>query len=155
MPYTWLDGTALYLGDPVARTVNGFQDPVVRVSMNFLGAPALTAEEFARYEQDLIVGASLQVSVPVGQYDATRLVNLGTNRWFVKPEIGVSKAIGRWTFEGKAAATLFTDQRRVLQRQPARAGSALLGRRARDLPLPARHVGRRSTPPTSAAAARR
>jgi len=55
------------------------------------------------------VGASLQVSAPAGQYDGSRLVNLGTNRWSFKPELGVSKALGRLTLEGTAAVTLFTD----------------------------------------------
>ena len=108
VPYTWLSGSAIYLGNPVERKVDGFADPLFRVSVNFYGAPALTLPEFRSYEQDLIVGASLQVSVPAGQYDETRLVNIGTHRWYFKPEIGLSKALGPWTLEGKAAVTLFT-----------------------------------------------
>jgi hypothetical protein len=107
-PYTWLSGSAIYLGNPVERTVNGFGDPTLRLSVNFYGAPALSLPEFTTYKQDLIVGASLQVSVPAGQYDDTKLVNIGTHRWYVKPEIGVSKALGDWTLEGKAGVTLFT-----------------------------------------------
>jgi len=109
VPYTWLSGTAVYNGQPVERVVNGFGNPLFRVSINFLGAPPLTLKEFSRYEQDLIVGASLQVSPPWGQYDDERVVNIGTNRWLFKPEIGVSKAFGAWTLEGAAAVTLFTD----------------------------------------------
>jgi hypothetical protein len=108
VPYTWLSGSAIYQGDLVRREVNGFGDPLLRLSVNFFGAPALTLPEFRSYRQDLVVGASLQVSVPAGQYDDTKLVNLGTHRWFFKPEIGVSKALGPWTFEGQAAVTLFT-----------------------------------------------
>jgi len=109
LPYTWLDGTALYLGDPVARKVDGAGDASFRLSVNFLGAPALRLPEFARYEQDLIVGASLRVIAPTGQYDNTRLVNVGTNRWTLRPEVGVSKASGPWTVELKASATFYTD----------------------------------------------
>ncbi|RPI45215.1 MAG: transporter [Betaproteobacteria bacterium] len=109
VPYTSLSGTATYRGDPVEREVEGFGDPLLRLSVNLSGAPALTPAEFRSYRQDLIVGASLQVSVPAGQYDNTKLVNLGTNRWFFKPELGISKALGSWIFEGKAAVTLFTD----------------------------------------------
>jgi hypothetical protein len=108
VPYTWLSGTATYQGDAVQREVNGFGDPLLRLSVNLYGAPALTLPEFRSYEQDLIIGASLQVSVPAGQYDDTKVVNLGTHRWFFKPEIGISKALGPWTFEGQAAVTLFT-----------------------------------------------
>jgi len=109
VPYTWLSGTAVYNGQPVERVVNGLGNPLFRVSINFFGAPPLSLKEFSRYEQDLIVGASLQVSPPWGQYDDERIVNIGTNRWLFKPEIGVSKAFGAWTLEGAAAVTLFTD----------------------------------------------
>jgi hypothetical protein len=109
VPYTWLSGSADYLGETTQRTVDGFGDAVVRLSVNLYGAPALQMKDFAAYQQDLIVGAALQVSVPVGQYDDTRLVNLGTNRWFVKPSLGASKAVGPWIWEATASATFFTD----------------------------------------------
>ena len=108
MPYTWLSGSALYQGAPVRREVDGFGDPLVRLSVNFFGAPALTAQEFRSYRQNVILGASLQVSVPVGQYDDTRLINLGTNRWHFRPEVGASKALGPWILELKGAVSFFT-----------------------------------------------
>jgi len=109
VPYSWLSGSADYAGQPVQRIVDGPLDPKIRLSVNLYGAPALTLQQFKDYRQDLIIGASLQVSVPWGQYDSSRLVNIGTNRWFVKPEIGLSKALGRWTLECSAAATLYTN----------------------------------------------
>ncbi len=109
VPYTWLSGSAQFAGEPVQREVDGFGDPRFRFSVNLYGAPALTFKEFAAYQQDLIVGASLQISVPWGQYDPSRLVNIGTNRWSFKPELGVSKTVGPWTLEVAAAATLYTD----------------------------------------------
>ena len=108
VPYTWLSGSADYRGSTVERMVSGFADPMFRLSVNFYGAPALTLPEFKSYEQDLIVGGSLQVSAPTGQYDDTKVVNIGTHRWYFKPEIGVSKALGQWTLEGAAAVMLFT-----------------------------------------------
>ena len=109
VPVTWLSAHATVAGDPVERKVDGLGDPRFRLSVNFIGAPALTMEEFQSYEQDLIVGGSVQVSVPVGQYDSSRLINIGTNRWSFKPELGVSKAIDRWTLELQAGVTFFTD----------------------------------------------
>jgi hypothetical protein len=109
VPYVRLSGDANYLGEPVSRTINGFGRPAFRVSINLHGAPSLALREFKGWKQDLIVGASLQVSPPWSQYDGTRLVNIGTNRWSYKPEIGVSNALGRWTLEGQAAVVFFTD----------------------------------------------
>jgi hypothetical protein len=109
VPYAWLSGNAEYAGQPVERETSGFGAPLLRLSMNFIGAPALSIKEFAGYQQDLIVGGSLQVEVPSGQYDADKLVNIGSNRWFVKPELGVSKAWGPLALELATAATLFGD----------------------------------------------
>ena len=109
VPYQWLSGTADYRGQTVVRTVDGFANPAFRLSVNLYGAPALTLKEFAGWEQDLIIGASLRVVPPWSQYDDSKLVNIGTNRWSFKPEVGISKAIGPWTLEGTAAATFFTD----------------------------------------------
>jgi hypothetical protein len=114
LPYGWLSGSAEFAGQPQEREVSGFIDPRLRFSVNFYGAPALTLKEFAGYKQGLIMGGSLQVSVPLGQYDANRLVNLGTNRWFFKPELGISKAWGPLTLDFATSVTLYTDNRDFL-----------------------------------------
>jgi hypothetical protein len=108
VPYAWLSGTATFQGLPASRVVDGFADPRFRLSVNLYGAPALTLEEFAAYEQDLIVGVSLQMAAPLGQYDETRAVNIGTNRWLFKPEIGISKAFGPLILELTPSLTAFT-----------------------------------------------
>ena len=108
LPYAWLSGSADVAGQPRKREVSGFADPRLRFSVNLYGAPALSLQEFASYRQDLIIGASLQVSLPLGQYDHDKLVNIGTNRWSVKPELGISKAWGPLTLELATGVTLYT-----------------------------------------------
>lgn len=108
-PYSQLSGTALVAGQPRERDVTGLNDPRFRFSVNFYGAPLLSMQEFASYRPDLLIGASLQVSAPVGQYDSSKLVNLGSNRWFVKPDIGISKTLGLFTLELSGSITFFTD----------------------------------------------
>ena len=109
LPYAWLSGSADVAGQPQEREVSGFGDPRLRFSVNFYGAPALSLQEFAGYKQDLIVGASLQVSAPLGQYNAKKLVNIGTNRWSIKPELGLSKAFGSLTLELAAGLAIYTN----------------------------------------------
>ncbi|HTP61400.1 MAG TPA: transporter [Burkholderiales bacterium] len=111
VPYTWLSGTAQYRGQTIEREVDGLMDPTFKLSVNFYGAPALSLGEFRKYRQDLIIGGSLQVTAPWGQYDDSKLINLGTNRWSFKPELGVSKALGPWTAEASLAARFFTDNK--------------------------------------------
>ncbi|HRZ07448.1 MAG TPA: hypothetical protein P5102_15115 [Candidatus Competibacteraceae bacterium] len=79
LPYAWISGTAEYAGQPRERTVSGLGDPRLRFSLNLYGAPALSLKEFASYQQDLIVGASVQVSIPAGQYDADKPASLKYN----------------------------------------------------------------------------
>lgn len=107
LPYAWLDGTAEFMGQPRERQVSGPGDPRLRLSVLLYGAPALTLREFAAYRQDFIMGVSVQVSAPLGHYDADKLVNIGTHRWSVKPELGISKRRGPWTLELALAASLF------------------------------------------------
>ena len=109
VPYTRLSGTADYRGVPTERKVTGFGRTAMRVSVNFLGAPAMRLPEFKDWKQDLIMGASLQVSPPLGQYDEDRIVNITANRWSFKPELGLSKASGPWIGELKLAGTFYTD----------------------------------------------
>jgi hypothetical protein len=109
VPYVDLTATATFNGTTEARRdVSGLGDPVLRLAWNFYGAPALSTAEFASYRQDLIAGASLVVTAPFGQYDSTRVVNIGTNRWSFKPELGVSQALGAWTIELAGGVTFFT-----------------------------------------------
>jgi len=51
----------------------------------------MSVKDFAHYRQDLIVGVSLQVSAPFGQYDNSKVLNLGSSRWSFKPELGISE----------------------------------------------------------------
>ena len=109
VPYTNLSGTATVFGEDRERNVSGFNDPRVRFSVNFFGAPALSLPEFANYKQDFLAGASVQVSAPLGQYDNKRLINIGNNRWFVRPDIGISRQWGDVTLELATGVTFFSD----------------------------------------------
>lgn len=109
VPYGWLSANGQLEGGAKSVNRTGFGDLGLRWSVNLLGAPALSLNEFRNYQQDTIVGVSLTVTAPTGQYDSTKLVNIGTNRWTFKPEVGVSKALGSWILEADAAVTFYTD----------------------------------------------
>ncbi len=108
VPYAWISATGKVNEEGRSRKVSGFGDPGVRFSVNLYGAPALSLEEFRNYRQDTILGVSLMVTMPLGQYDSSRLVNIGANRWSFKPEVGISKALGRFTLEAIGGVTFFT-----------------------------------------------
>jgi len=104
-----LDGSADYQGEHVTRNVCGSTDARARVTVNFLGAPPLARQQFASYRQDWVFGASLQMGLPVGDYDPARLVNIGANRHSAKLEAGVSKNLTHWLLEISLAETIYED----------------------------------------------
>ncbi|HEX7294517.1 MAG TPA: transporter [Pyrinomonadaceae bacterium] len=87
---------------------SGLGDVRARFTMNIVGSPAMGPKEFAAYKPRTVLGASLTVVAPTGQYDPARLINPSSHRWAFKPEIGLSKPRGRWTFETAGGAWLFT-----------------------------------------------
>jgi hypothetical protein len=82
--------------------------------MNLIGGPALAPREFAARPQRATLGASITVVAPSGQYDPVRLVNIGSNRWSVKPELGYSKPRGPWRFEGTFGVWLYSSNEAYL-----------------------------------------
>jgi len=109
LPYADLSATGYVNNVYRTRDANGIADPTFFVSINLSGAPALSLSEFKDYKQDTIVGFTLKVSAPLGQYDNTRIINLGTNRWSIKPELGISKSVGRWSFDAAIASAFYTE----------------------------------------------
>lgn len=94
------------------RTTTGLTDARVRFAINLRGAPAMDAAGFQALRQDpkTIIGASIVVQAPTGDYDGDRLINLGTNRWAVKPALGMIVPLHpTWLFEIEVGAWLFGD----------------------------------------------
>jgi hypothetical protein len=83
-------------------------DSAYRFSVNLKGGPALPLNEFVKWRQKMLIGVSLKVIAPTGQYDPTKLINLGTNRWAFKPEIGYSQRWGHWVVDAYGAVWFYT-----------------------------------------------
>ena len=87
---------------------SGLVDFGVRFSVNLMGGPAMPAEKFAKWKQKVLLGTSLRVVAPTGQYDPTKLVSWGINRWAFKPEFGYSEQWGNWLVDAYAGAWFYT-----------------------------------------------
>lgn len=107
-PYIWGTAEGTVFEDQIKVRRSGGGDVRLRFSTLLKGGAALTPKEFAERKPSTIIGASVSIVVPTGQYDPARLVNPGSNRWAFKPEIGISKPKDRWTFEVMGGAWLFT-----------------------------------------------
>jgi hypothetical protein len=88
---------------------SGLMDSVFRLAVNLKGAPAMELSEARKWRQKHLLGASLKVVAPTGQYDPTKLINLGGNRWAFKPELGYSGRFGgHWILDAYASVWFFT-----------------------------------------------
>lgn len=108
IPYVWGSAQGRLAGDFQAITRSGLLDPRLRFAVNLIGAPAMNLKEFVGYRQKTNLGVSVVVVAPTGQYDPNKLINIGSNRWAFKPELGLSRAVGRWTLDLYGGAWLFT-----------------------------------------------
>lgn len=109
LPYAWGDVSGDVGGNQQRVSRSGLADARLNFSMLLLGGPALGAAAFASKEQRPIVGVSLTVIAPTGQYDSTKLINISSNRWAFKPEIGVSFPKGPWQWDLYEGIWLFED----------------------------------------------
>jgi hypothetical protein len=87
---------------------SGLLDFGARISVNLLGGEAMPADKFAKWKQKMLLGASLKIIAPTGQYDGTKIVNWGINRWAFKPELGYSQRWGHWLVDAYAGAWFYT-----------------------------------------------
>lgn len=103
----------LVSGTPGSREATGLADPWMRFSLLLLGAPPLRGKDYAAYRAahpvQTVAGVALAVSLPLGQYDADALLNIGSNRFAFRPQIGVVHTRGPWSFELTSSMYLFTD----------------------------------------------
>lgn len=97
-----------------AVTQRGFGDARIRFGVNFIGGEVLDKKQFVHYTESTIVGASLLISVPVGSYHRSKRLNCGSNRWAIKPEIGVSKRVKRFYLEAYGGVWFYGDNNKFL-----------------------------------------
>ena len=108
LPY----GVGNFKGDVAGQSQSiyrsGLLDSIFRLSVNLIGGPAMEPKELAKWKQKKLLGVSLKVIAPTGQYSGAKLVNWGANRWGFKPELGYSQRWGHWVLDGFAGVWLYT-----------------------------------------------
>jgi len=109
VPYVLGDLEGLYLGEQAYAERSGLGDLALRGAVNLYGAPAMSPKKFGTFKPRTMIGASLVVRAPTGQYDTSKLINIGTNRWAFKPEVGIVHVMGRWAIDAYVGGWFFTD----------------------------------------------
>src|SRR5215469_2035500 len=108
LPYGVGNFEGAVLGPEKSVYRSGLLDLNVRFAVNLKGGPAMPAKDFVKWKQKTLLGASLKVIAPTGQYSGMKLVNWGINRWGFKPELGYSRRWDKWILDAYAGAWFFT-----------------------------------------------
>lgn len=112
LPYSWGTTRGVLEDTPARRDFSGMGDLGLSLSVNLLGAPTMTPEDFQalRTAPHPILGASVKLLAPTGRYDDDRLINVGANRWAARFELGSIVPLQRkWLLELDAGVWIFTD----------------------------------------------
>jgi hypothetical protein len=90
LPYSWGLTKGIVVNTPAERRLSGFNDMGLTLAVNLLGAPSMTLKDYQdlRNNPRVILGTSIKVLLPTGQYMTDRLINVGANRWAFKPDFG-------------------------------------------------------------------
>lgn len=100
----------LLQGLPASTRREGLADPRLRFSMLLYGGKAQAPAEFAATPRpDTVVGAAVSLVLPWGEYYPDRLINLGQNRWIVRPQLGVTHTRDKWTYELTGSVFIYGD----------------------------------------------
>jgi len=101
--FHWAQWKGLLDGNPAQTERQGPGDPVLRLALNLVGAPPLKGKEFSEYraklKRETIVGAALAVHLPLGEYQEDKFLNLGGNRFVIRPQLGLVHGWGKWSAE--------------------------------------------------------
>ena len=108
LPYAIGTFSGNVLGTNKSVYRSGLVDFTARFSVNLMGGPALEPQNFAKWKQKRLLGASFKIVAPTGQYSPTKLVNWGINRWAFKPELGYSERWGHWVLDGYGGVWFYT-----------------------------------------------
>jgi hypothetical protein len=112
IPFSSADWDGLLSGEPTGINRTGFADPRLRASLLLAGPPPGNAMEIRQYRlenlTDTSFGISLAITVPLGEYFENKLINLGSNRFVFRPQVGMIHYWGSWSFELTGSVFLYT-----------------------------------------------
>ncbi len=95
---------------PSSTERKGFGDSRFRLSLNLLN----TSAQHSKETSSTVVGAGIAVTTPTGEYDKDKLINLGQNRFIIRPQLGVVHTYGDWSYEFTGSVFFFTNNNNYL-----------------------------------------
>lgn len=118
--------TGSITGTNIQGSITGAGDSSYQVAMLLKGGPALSVTQFENYKPTTILGASFTITAPTGLYNPVKILNLGSKRWYFKPELALSHPFGpeqKWQLETYINSYFYTNNAsyhgtEILRQQP-------------------------------------
>ena len=123
LPYGVGNFHGTVVGAETSAYRSGLLPVTLRFSVNLIGGPAMNISEYSKWKQKHILGASFKVVPATGQYDPTKLINYGANRWAFKPELGYSRRWGHWILDTYGGVWFFTTNENFFSHNQFNAGT--------------------------------
>jgi hypothetical protein len=114
LPFADMQGKLSRNGEEITGSRSGMADMRIRFGINLTGSPALDRKDFRQYQEKAILGVSFVTSVPTGRYYEDKIINLGSNRWAFKPEVGISRRFKNIYAEAYLGTWFYTDNTEYL-----------------------------------------
>ena len=113
LPISFVHWEGLLDGDFTSVDRKGFTDSRIRLSVNLIGPKASGPKELFQYFKEnpvnTTVGVSIALTLPTGLYHADKLLNIGQNRFVIRPQVGVLHNRRKWSFELTSSVIFFTN----------------------------------------------
>jgi len=115
-PMGHISAETIIAGGTSKQVAKGFGDPMLEFDINIIGPKAqMSLPDLMRYEPGFSLDLMMDLAFPVGEYDNTKTLNLGQNRWYGRIGAPIVWQIGPWvpgrrtTLEFLPAVWLFGD----------------------------------------------
>lgn len=116
VPMGRLSGDVNVAGRTVSQSASGFGDPMLEFDVNLFGPKAQkNLVDAMRYEPGFSVDLLADVALPLGDYDSSKPLNIGQNRWYGRLGAPIVWQLGDWvpgrrtTLEFLPAVWMFGD----------------------------------------------
>jgi hypothetical protein len=116
LPMGRISGDVTAAGRTVGQSASGFGDPMLEFDINLIGPKAQRSiPDVLRYEPGFSMDLLADVAIPIGEYDKSRTLNIGQNRWYGRVGAPIVWQLGSWapgrrtTLEFLPAVWLFGD----------------------------------------------
>jgi hypothetical protein len=97
LPMGRVAGEVTVAGTTFQEATNGFGDPMLEFNINVLGPRVQkNIPDILRYEPGVSVDLLADLALPVGEYDDTKALNLGQNRWYGRLGAPIIWQLGPW-----------------------------------------------------------